>query len=174
MDFMKENVGGAAAAPGMDAAIDRAARMTACRRATDNAPAPLADLSMVGWLHGEFERECRVDDPVERRRMFVFIFALLYAPAALAGRRLPHGMRQALSSAVPDVAPCRLSCHPARGGLGVRPLPHVPRRGGAAGGGAGGEGVREGTPLIDGEETRRWHVSTESADDCLGRGVTWA
>ena len=69
MDFMKENVGGAAAAPGRDAAIDRAARMTACRRATDNAPAPLA------------------------------------------GRRLPHGMRQALSSAVPDVAPCRLSCH---------------------------------------------------------------
>ena len=111
MDFMKENVGGAAAAPGMDAAIDRAARMTACRHATDNAPATLADLSMVGWLHGEFERECHVDDPVERRRMFVFIFALLYAPAALAGRRLPHGMRQALSSAVPDVAPCRLSCH---------------------------------------------------------------
>ena len=85
---MKENVGGAAAAPGMDAAIDRAARMTACRHATDNAPATLADLSMVGWLHGEFERECHVDDPVERRRMFVFIFALLYAPAALAGRRL--------------------------------------------------------------------------------------
>lgn len=83
--------------------------LEACRRTIDGVAAPLSDLSLLPRLHTAFERECRVPDPVGRRRMFIFVIVALYAPGSLAGRRLPQGMRQALSSVLHGVSPCRLS-----------------------------------------------------------------
>ncbi len=104
MDFMERDERAA-----RETVISRAESLAACRRAMEGARAPLSDLSLLPLLRREFDRECRVGDAAVRRRMFTFVFALLYAPGALAGRRLPQGMRRALSSAVPEVAACRLS-----------------------------------------------------------------
>ena len=49
-----------------------------------------------------------MDTPI-RRREFLFIVLVLFAPRALVGDRLPNGIRSALSAALPDVSPCVIS-----------------------------------------------------------------
>lgn len=48
------------------------------------------------------------DTPI-RRREFLLIVLALFAPCALAGDRLPNGIRSALSAALPNVSPCVIS-----------------------------------------------------------------
>lgn len=76
-------------------------------RLTDPALIP----EIYGWFRSALSEADAAPDPDTpiRRREFLFIVLVLFAPRALVGDRLPNGIRSALSTALPDVSPCVIS-----------------------------------------------------------------
>ena len=68
------------------------------REARLSAPA-LRDQEMLPRLHQWFTQLCREGRPSHRRRQFILIALRLYAPAVLAGQRIPKGLRQHIADA---------------------------------------------------------------------------
>ena len=71
----------------------------------------LTDYSMLPYIYECFAGTCQPGKPVSPadRMKFLFIALFLYAPSSLAGRKMPDGLRAALSSLFPSLSPCVLS-----------------------------------------------------------------
>lgn len=71
----------------------------------------LTDYSMLPYIYECFAGTCQPSKPVSPadRMKFLFIALFLYAPSSLAGRKMPDGLRAALSSLFPSLSPCVLS-----------------------------------------------------------------
>ena len=75
----------------------------------------LEDLSVIPMLYDWF-KEILADlscppnvDSVTQRKKFLFIVLFLYSPNALAGGRLPNGIRNKLSEIFKELSPCSIS-----------------------------------------------------------------
>ncbi|MCH5328934.1 MAG: hypothetical protein J1E02_07915 [Coprobacter sp.] len=68
------------------------------REARLSAPT-LRDQELLPQLHQWFTQLCRDGRPIYRRRQFILIALQLYAPAVLAGQRIPKGLRQHIADA---------------------------------------------------------------------------
>ena len=71
----------------------------------------LTDYSLLPLIYKLFSEECIQERriSVTDRMKFIFITLFLYAPSSLAGRKMPDGLRAALSSLFPSLSPCVLS-----------------------------------------------------------------
>lgn len=71
----------------------------------------LTDYSLLPLIYKLFSEECIQERriSVTDRMKFIFITLFLYAPSSLAGRKMPDGLRTALSSLFPSLSPCVLS-----------------------------------------------------------------
>lgn len=71
----------------------------------------LTDYSLLPQIYKLFSEKCIHESriSVTDRMKFIFIALFLYAPSSLAGRKMPDGLRAALSSLFPSLSPCVLS-----------------------------------------------------------------
>lgn len=71
----------------------------------------LTDYSMLPYIYECFAGMRQPGKPLSPtdRMKFLFIALFLYAPSSLAGRKMPDGLRAALSSLFPSLSPCVLS-----------------------------------------------------------------
>lgn len=81
-----------------------------CRESALSKPV-LTDYSMLPQIYAWFSDaylQGRRMSPMDRMK-FIFIALFLYAPSSLAGRKMPDGLRDALSGLFPGLSPCVIS-----------------------------------------------------------------
>lgn len=74
----------------------------------------LRDYAMIPALYAWFNEIMDGDEGGQpgkayARMKFIFIILFLYAPGALAGGKMPDGLRKAISGLYPSLAPCVIS-----------------------------------------------------------------
>lgn len=75
----------------------------------------LHDVSLIPeiyvWFKDILSANCCTPcvDSVLQRMKFIFIVLFLFSPSSLAGGKMPNGIREAISSLYPSLAPCVIS-----------------------------------------------------------------